>query len=222
MMAKLVRAGMDPGRVDEAAAAVEDELIPEFAQHPGARSGYWMCDRATGHVVAMTCWADDAMLHAEQAVDGMERSRSAEHVGLRVHAVHPMEVVAMHEVDPSDHAATHWVRVTWVEAVSSQTVDGLAELHDQKVAHQSWSDGFRASYWLADRETGDGVAFSMWSTPGRLSDSEPDSRRRRRSFERETGSRIVKVATYESVGIVLPRELDQGVGELVLGAAHAC
>ena len=82
-------------------------------------------------------------------------------------------------------------------------VDYLAGLHDDKVSHQLRSGGLRASYWLADRATGDGVAFSMWDSAEDLAASEADSHRRRRRFRRDVGCRIAMVATYEAVGVVL-------------------
>ena len=202
MISKLVHAGIDARHIDDAARAVVDELIPSFAAHPGARLGYWMVERASGHVLAMTGWSNVYALHSEQAADGMERATIAEHVGLRVYAVQHLEVVAMHEVGATDGAEPHWVRVTWVEGVPEHLVDDLAELHDDKVSHQLRSGGLRASYWLADRATGDGVAFSMWDTAEDLAASERDSHRRRRRFRREMGCRIAMVATYEALGVV--------------------
>ncbi len=203
MIAKLVHAGIDPRRIDDAAGAVVDELVPAFLSHPGACSGYWMVERASGHVLVMTGWSDETALHSEQAADGMERATIAEHVGLHIHAVQNLEIVAMHEIGSTAGAETHWVRVTWVEGVPEQMVDDLAELHDEKVSHQLRSGGLRASYWLADRGTGDGVAFSMWETAEDLAASEQDSHRRRRRFRRDLGCRIAMVATYEAIGVVL-------------------
>ena len=203
MVSKLVHAGIDARRIDDAARVVTDELIPAFVAHPGALRGYWMVERSSGHVLVMTDRSDEDALLSEQATDGMERATIAEHVGLRIYAVQHLEVVATHEVDSTDGAEPHWVRVTWVEGVPEVMVDDLAGLHDDKVSHQLRSGGLRASYWLADRATGDGVAFSMWDSAEDLAASEADSHRRRRRFRRDMGCRIAMVATYEAVGVVL-------------------
>lgn len=167
-----------------------------------------MVERASGHVLVMTGWSDEAVMHSEQASDGMERTTIAEHVGLRIYAVQHLEVVAMHEIEPIEATRTHWVRVTWVEGVPASRMSGLAELHDEKVSEQAASGDLRASYWLADPATGDGVAFSMWDTAAGIAVSEPDSNRRRRSFQDEFGCRIAMVATYEALGVVLPSTPD--------------
>lgn len=203
MVSKLVHAGIDPRHVSDAARAVVEELIPAFVAHPGALRGYWMVERDSGHVLVMTGWSDEASLHAEQASDGLERTLVAEHIGLRIHAVQHLEVVAMHELGVTGGLEPHWVRVTWVEGVPPGLVDDLAEMHDEKVSHQVRSGGLRASYWLADRSTGDGVAFSMWDSSEDLAASEPDSHRRRRRFRQAMGCRIAAVTTYRALGVVL-------------------
>ena len=208
MLAKLVRASIDPNGVDDAARAVTEELVPAFVAHPGSRQGYWMADRSSGRVLVLTAWADESSLLSEQATDGRERARAAERVGLRIHAIQTLLVVAAHEAADRASTVTRWVRATCVEGVSPDLGDLLAELHAQAVSDQSLSAGFRASYWLTDPDTTDGLALSMWSAPAYLSDGEPDSRRRRRHFERRLGCRITNVATYEAIGVAARPDID--------------
>lgn len=208
MLAKLVHGHIDPNRLGAANAAVESDLAPAFAAHPGARQGYWMANPASGHVLVVTGWSDRDAMEAEQAADGRERARAAERLGLRIHAVETMDVVAAHEVDPSPDTVVHWVRATWVEGVDATASRLLGELHEQSVRDKAAGEGFCASYWLADRERGDGLALSMWSTPEHLQGSEHGSRRRRRRVERALGCHLAMIGTYRAIGVVVDAQHD--------------
>lgn len=208
MLAKLVHGHIDPTRLGDASAAVESDLAPAFVAHPGARQGYWMANRASGHVLVVTGWSDRDAMEAEQAADGRERAAVAERLGLRIHAIGTMDVVASHEVAPTPDTVVHWVRATWVEGVDPSATQALGELHDQSVSDKAAGDGFCASYWLADRLNGDGLALSMWSTPEHLHRSEAGSRRRRRAVERTLGCHLALVGSYEAIGVVGNDQLD--------------
>lgn len=206
MLAKLVHARIRPERLDLAARAVMDDLAPAFVAHPGARLGCWMANRTNGHVLAMTLWEDESCLHAEQAADGAERTQVAERIGLEVHAIETLEVVAVHDLDAGLSAgeiAPRWARVTWVEAVEPAALDHLDELHASIAPDQSSSDGFCASYWLADHRTGDGMALSTWASAAQLRDGEPDSRHRRRLVERTLGCHVAMVGEYQALGVTV-------------------
>jgi hypothetical protein len=218
MLAKLVHARIDPALVPVAARAVEQELAPAFVAHPGARLGCWMANRTNGHVLAMTVWSDESSLHAEQAADGAERAQVAERIGLELHAIEVLEVIAVHDLEHVDHTAhddaddevaglaNRWARVTWVEGLSPSALDRVDELHAEITPSQTRSDGFCASYWLADRWTGDGLALSTWASATQLRDGEPDSRRRRRIVERTLGCHVAMVGEYEALGVTLRPE----------------
>ncbi len=218
MLAKLVHARIRPELVPVAARAVEQELAPAFVTHPGARLGCWLANRTNGHVLAMTVWADEASLLAEQAADGAERAQVAERIGLELHAVETLEVVATHDLDatrdtdeangggPGGGLASRWARVTWVEGVAPAALDHLDELHAQIAPDQSRGDGFCASYWMADHRTGDGLALSTWASATQLRDGEPDSHRRRRAVERALGCHVAMVGEYEALGVTVRPE----------------
>jgi hypothetical protein len=84
----------------------------------------------------------------------------------------------------------------------------LGELHEQSVRDKAAGEGFCASYWMADRERGDGLALSMWSAPEHLQGSEPGSGRRRRRVERALGCHLAMIGTYRAIGVVVDTQRD--------------
>lgn len=208
MLAKLVQANIDPQRVDDAARAVEEEMIPLFVAHPGARQGYWMANRTTGQVLVMTCWSDLDSLEAARAADGERRARIAEQLDLRIRAIRTLDVLGLHENEVVDKPVLRWAQATWVEALSPELDSTVRAMHREVVPVEARSQGFCASYWLADYGTGSGVGLSLWSDLAELRDNEPDSRRRRKWFEKRVGCRINLVAEYEALGVVAPATID--------------
>jgi hypothetical protein len=150
MLAKLVLADIDPRRVDDAARAVEQELIPFFVAHPGARRGYWMANRTTGHMLVMTGWSDADSLEAASAADGTQRTRVAERLGIRIRAIQTLDVLAFQDTDDADKPVIRWARATWVEGVSPDLDASVQAMHRELLPAQTRARGFCASYWLAD------------------------------------------------------------------------
>lgn len=208
MLAKLVQATIDPQRVDDAARAVAEEMIPLFVAHPGARQGYWMANRTTGQVLVMTCWSDLDSLEAARAADGEERAGVAERLDLRIRAIRTLDVLGLHESEVVDKPVLRWAQATWVEALSPEIDPTLRAMHRDVVPVEARSRGFCASYWLADMGSGTGLGLSLWSDLAELRDNEPDSRRRRKWFEKRVGCRINLVGEYEALGVVARATID--------------
>jgi hypothetical protein len=208
MFAKVVQAQIDPARVADAARAVEEELIPLFREHPGALHGYWMANRASGQVMAMTCWTDLDSLDASRASDGEERARVAERIGLRIQAIHTLAVLGVHEHDIGHMPVLRSARVTWVEGLAPDLEVSLRAMHRDVVDVEAQSPGFCGSYWLADRATGNGLEVSLWGDLAELRDNDHDGGRRRRWFEKTVGCRIDLVGEYEAIGVVAPATID--------------
>jgi hypothetical protein len=202
MIAKLVTGTIDPARLDVAARAVEEELIPGFLTHDGALQGYWMVDAATGQILAITTWRDPEAVGRSAVADGTERAVIADRIGLRVHAINTLPVLAAHDPDPVPHGSViRWVRVTWVEGVAPHLRPGLAELYRRIVADQTNTYGFCASYWIGDQAIGEGCAISFWEQRADLSNGAGASRRRRRQVERSLQCRISEIRQYQALGV---------------------
>jgi hypothetical protein len=209
MFAKLITANIEPRSVDDAARAVEEELLPAFLAHPGARHGYWMADRTSGEVLAVTCWSDLASLKKVRAKDGAERAQIAERIGLRIRAIVTLEVLASRHSDIVDKSVTRCARATWVRGVSPDLRADLPAIYREIVSAQVRSRGFCASYWLGDHERGNGLALSVWTGLPELRESDSDSKRRRRWFEQTVGCEIDRVREYEAIGVTADRSASQ-------------
>jgi quinol monooxygenase YgiN len=204
MLAKLAIGDIDPHRLTDATRAVHEELIPAFLEHPGALEGYWMANALDGHVLVMTTWTDLESLDAARAADGATRARTAERLGLRVHAIQTMDVLGFRGNDHVERPLGRCTRATWVEGVSADLRPSIRAIYQEILPSQVRSPGFCASYWLADPATGNGLALSMWEHADQLRAGEVDSRRRRRHFERTVGCHIDLVTEYEALAVVTP------------------
>ena len=201
MRAMVVHATTDPARMHALPEVVRSELGPQLLSHPGARHGYWMADRATGHLLAVTVWDTDEMMRSAAALDAAERAMIAERNGLRILSVQELDVLGAHETAMSAEPHLRWVRVTWVDGLVPRVHGRLPGLYQEAVPDQARSRGFCASYWLADLASGSAMGLSMWEGPAELSDSALNSRRRRRRFEELLGCRVNAVAEYQALGV---------------------
>lgn len=206
MLAKVVHGTMDTARVDDAARAVREEFVPNFSAQPGALRGYWMADRLSGQILIVTTWSDADALDAARSSDGAQRARIADGIGLRVHSIQSMVVVAQRdevEVRPE----WRWARATWItgDPVGAAV---LPASHRLIVPDQARSAGFKGSYWLADESISCGVALSFWDGPDALTGSEAASRRRRRRLQRQFGFSIDRIHHYDGIGATAPAAID--------------
>ncbi len=220
MLAKVVHGTIDAHRLDDAARAVRDELVPGFTAQLGARSGYWMADRLSGQVLIVTAWRDADALDAARGHDGADRARIAERIGLCVHAIETMTVVgrgAEHD-DVEVGPVWRWVRATWISG-STQHAEALDEIHRATLPFQARDAGFRGSFWLADASIRSGVALSFWDGPDALTGSEHTSRARRRRLQRRFGFTVERIHSYEGIGVAA---LAQATGRAArVGAARS-
>jgi hypothetical protein len=208
MLAKVVTATIEPRRVDDAARAVVEELIPSFVAHPGAGQGYWMANRSTGQVLVMTGWSDLESLEAARAADGTERTRIVERLRIRIEAILTLDVLGSQHRDIVDQTVMRWARATWVHGVSTDLGAGLPAIYKEVASAQARSRGFCASYWLGNHATGNGLALSLWAGLPELLESERDSKHRRRWLKQTVGSTIDVVSDYEALGVVAPTMVD--------------
>ena len=203
MLAKLVDAAIDPARLDVAVDAVAEELIPAFLECDDAVQGVWAADTDSGRVLTMTLWDDAASLRRAAPAEGAMRATVGDRVGLRLHSVQTLPVLACsgatdlarHQTEPA------WLRVTWVDGLSPAMREQVPERFGSALADQSATVGFRGSYWLGDEHTSEGCAVSMWGAAADLLAGAHASRRRRRRLSRTMGFHVTSVREYRILGV---------------------
>jgi quinol monooxygenase YgiN len=64
--ARVLTAMAQLGKMDEGMQIVRDSILPAARQQPGFKEGFWLLDRSTGKVMAITLWETEAALLASE------------------------------------------------------------------------------------------------------------------------------------------------------------
>ena len=67
MYARVTTVQIQPGKIDEAIRIYQDSVVPAVKQQAGFRSTMLITDRASGKGMAITDWATEADLQANEA-----------------------------------------------------------------------------------------------------------------------------------------------------------
>jgi heme-degrading monooxygenase HmoA len=65
--ARVLTTTVQPGKMDEGMQIVRDSILPAARQQPGFKGGFWLQDRGTGKIMAITLWATEADLLAGES-----------------------------------------------------------------------------------------------------------------------------------------------------------
>ena len=68
MHARVTTSQMDPARLDDALAFYQREILPGIRQAPGCEGVWVLGDRATGRSIAISLWASEADMLANEAL----------------------------------------------------------------------------------------------------------------------------------------------------------
>ncbi len=78
MHARITTLQLDPGKIDDAVAGLEQNDIPMFKQLDGFKGFSLMVDRSSGKVIGLSYWeSEEAMKASEEAVKDA-RAKAAE------------------------------------------------------------------------------------------------------------------------------------------------
>jgi heme-degrading monooxygenase HmoA len=78
MHARVTTLELDPDRLDEAVAQLEEEDLPQFKSIDGFRGFTLLLDRKSGKVVATSYWATLEHMQASEEAMAATRERAAE------------------------------------------------------------------------------------------------------------------------------------------------
>lgn len=95
--ARVTRTTNDPGRVDDATAAIKGTVIPEIKEMKGSQGGFWLSDRETGEGFGATLFDSAESMSASSAAGDDMRQRVTGNIGAQVTDVLMLEVVVRAE-----------------------------------------------------------------------------------------------------------------------------
>jgi hypothetical protein len=75
---RIVRATMDPAKVDETIAFFRSDVLPEIKAAPGFLAVRNLVDRSAGESVVGTIWADEDLMRSSEVAAEARRQRAAD------------------------------------------------------------------------------------------------------------------------------------------------
>jgi hypothetical protein len=94
MFARVTSGEFSPDDMENFISMVRDRIIPRARDLQGFKGGYWLADRSTGQVLAVTLFESEEALKASDAEAARIREESSREAGLPVPSFREYEVVA--------------------------------------------------------------------------------------------------------------------------------
>jgi hypothetical protein len=94
MYARLTTFQGDPANLDDTIRVICNDVIPASKVLAGFKDGYWLSDRVTGKLIALTIFETETDLQASEAAASHIRAAATEKVGSEITSVERFEVVA--------------------------------------------------------------------------------------------------------------------------------
>lgn len=208
MFARVTRMHMDPTRVDDAAALVRSDLVPLFEGLDGACHGWWMADVDKGDILAVTCWEDIGWWEASHAEVGRARTAIVEELDALPVNAENNEVYGVEHHETLHPRRDTWSRVIWAEGLNHAARGLAGGLFENTASAHREKPGFLSACWLADLDTGNGLAITTWDTADAIAADEHDSKKRRRQVSKALGCTIEGIQVYRTVGTSAGHEID--------------
>ena len=94
MWARVTTIEGPPDQADIAVKLVEESVIPTAKQWQGFSGGWWLLDRDSGRMMAVTLWDSQETLNASAEAATSLRTDTTEELGGQIASVESYEVVA--------------------------------------------------------------------------------------------------------------------------------
>jgi hypothetical protein len=94
MYARLTTIQGSPEKIEDAIRVVENDVIPASKVLPGFKNGYWLADRKSGKMIALTLFETEKDVEASEAAASQLRKTSTEKLGAEVKNVERFELIA--------------------------------------------------------------------------------------------------------------------------------
>jgi hypothetical protein len=94
MYARLTTIQGSPEKIEDAIRVVENDVIPASKVLQGFKNGYWLADRKSGKMIALTLFETEKDVEASEAAASQLRETSTEKLGAEVKNVERFELIA--------------------------------------------------------------------------------------------------------------------------------
>jgi len=195
MYARRTRTKASPDQVDAVRQAIESRTAPLASGLPGYRGGYWLIDRETGEGDTFGFYDSQENLDASRAGAAELRDSAVQSVGGQVLGVDEFEVTA--DTGQKVHRTATHARVTELEGDPARWDDALRVVRDAVIPAVQNFAGFVGGFWLGQRETGRGVAVTLFDSAGSIAASRDTAGAIRSRAAAEAGSTIGSIREYE-------------------------
>ncbi len=196
MYARTTTVRGEPSRLDDVIRTVRDEVAPAVQDMDGSVGLSMLADRASGTVIVSAAWEDrQAMRAAAERVATM-RNRVAEMLD-GTPEVHEWEIALVHRQEPAPEGA--YARVVWTRGDPSDADRNLELFREHVLPRVSEIDGFCSVSLFIDRESGTGVAATVFRDRSALERSRETATATREQAIRMMGLEVTDVAELEVV-----------------------
>ena len=202
----VVRAKVDPGRVDESIALWIKDVFPILRTSEGFGGATLIGNRKIGVSVSVSYWDSEAAMKAARVQVRPATSAYLSKTGGRIIADDECEVAFLERFQPAK--AGGWARLTTVQGDPSQFSQAASSFRETIVPAIRRQPGARTAYFFANRQTGKTFAGSVWDTQQDLQKSEASISELRAEAINKFGGRE---ATTEAMEMYFIEILDPSV-----------
>jgi hypothetical protein len=83
-----------PEKIEDAIRVIENDVVPGSKNLPGFKNGYWLADRKSGKLIALTLFETEKDLESSEAAASQLRKNASEKLGAEVKNVERFELIA--------------------------------------------------------------------------------------------------------------------------------
>jgi len=94
MFARLTTVQGKPEKIEDAMRVIENDLIPGSKILPGFKHGYWLADRKSGKLIALTLFETEKDRESSEKDASQLRKNATEKLGAEVTNVERFELIA--------------------------------------------------------------------------------------------------------------------------------
>ena len=92
--ARVISGEVDPAKVDEGVANINEIVIPRARELPGFHGGFWLADRERGKILSVTVFDSEEDVRGSEEAAAQIRQDAGGSIGVRFTAVESWEVIA--------------------------------------------------------------------------------------------------------------------------------